>query len=162
MRRVRFKRIRDALVLALAVSFATTAAGCFGRFRAVNAVYDFNKSASPSPVVRSLLLFALVFIPVYELAFLADWIVLNVVDFLNGSNTVAVQTLPDGGKVELAKLDKDTVRVREVDAQGRESSFDIVRVGPDAGYVRDSSGHIVGSVERLSDGRLLQRATPRP
>jgi uncharacterized protein DUF3332 len=154
----RFRGLRDGLVLALAAAFLTTAAGCFGRFRAVNAVYDFNKSASPNGVVRSLLLFAMVLIPVYELAFLADAIFLNTLDFFNGTNQVAVKTLPDGSKVELAKLDADTVRVRQVDLAGKETSFDIVRVGANAGYVRNAEGRIVGSVERLSDGQLVQQA----
>jgi len=158
MRQQRWRRLRDALVLGLTAVFLTTAAGCFGRFRAMNAVYDFNRTASDNAVVRSLLLFAMLVIPVYAIAFLADWIVLNTLDFFNGTNKVAVQTLPDGSKVELAKLDADTVRVRQVDPAGRETSFDIVRVGANAGYVRGPDGRIVGSVERLSDGRLIQQA----
>jgi Domain of unknown function (DUF3332) len=158
MKGSRFRGLRDGLVLAVAAVFLTTAAGCFGRFRAVNAVYDFNKSASPNGVVRSLLLFAMVLIPVYELAFFADAIFLNTLDFLNGTNQVAVKTLPDGSKVELAKLDADTVRVRQVDTAGKETSFDIVRVGANAGYVRSANGRIVGSVERLADGQLVQQA----
>jgi hypothetical protein len=144
-------------VLGLAAVFVTTAVGCFGRFRAVNAVYDFNRQASDNAVVRSLVLFAMLVIPVYAIAFLADWIVLNTLDFFNGTNKVAVQTLPDGSKVELAKVDADTVRVRQVVRAGRETSFDIVRVGANAGYVRGSDGRIVGSVERLSDGRLIRQ-----
>jgi hypothetical protein len=158
MKKTRFRRLRDALLLGLAAIFATTAAGCFGRFRAVNAVFELNRTASDSIVVRSLVTFAFVIIPVYAVAFLIDWIILNVLDFFNGTNKVADQTLPDGSTVHMAKLDADTVRVRHVDVAGKETSFDIVRVGLDAGYVRDASGRIVGSVERLSDGRLLQQA----
>jgi hypothetical protein len=158
MRQPRWRRIRDAFVLGLAAVFLTTAVGCFGRFRAMNAVYDFNRTASDNAVVRSLLLFAMIVIPVYGVAFLVDWIVLNTLDFLNGTNKVAVQDLPDGSKVEMAKLDADTVRVRQVDPAGRETSFDIVRLGSNAGYLRGSDGRIVGSVERLSDGRLIQQA----
>jgi hypothetical protein len=158
MRQPRWRRVRDGLVLGLAAVLSTTAAGCYGRFRAVNAVYDFNRQASDSAVVRSLVCFALVVIPVYLIAFLADWIVLNTLDFLNGTNKVADKTLPDGSVVHMAKLDGDTVRVRHVDPTGRERSFDIVRVGANAGYVRGPDGRIVGSVERLSDGRLLGQA----
>jgi len=154
----RFRQLRGGLVLGLAAIFATTAAGCFGRFRAVNAVYDLNKSASDSMVVRSLVTFAFVVIQVYTVAFLIDWIVLNVVDFFNGTSGVADRTLPDGSKVHMAKLDADTVRVHHVDTAGKETTFDIVRVGPDAGYVRGADGRIVGSVERLSDGRIFQQA----
>jgi hypothetical protein len=58
----------------------------------------------------------------------------------------------------MAKLDDDTVRVRQIDTSGRERSFDIVRVGKDAGYLRSTDGRILGSVERLSDGRIFQQA----
>jgi Domain of unknown function (DUF3332) len=158
MRQPRWRRFRDALVLGVAAVFLTTAAGCFGRFRAMNAIYDFNKSASDNAVVRSLLMCALVLIPVYEVAFFVDVLVLHVMDFFNGTNKVAVETLPDGTKVEIAKLDADTVRVRQVDRAGRERTFDIVRVGPDAGYVRTSDGRIMGTAERLADGRILRQA----
>jgi Domain of unknown function (DUF3332) len=158
MHETRHRRLRDALILGLATLILTTAAGCFGRFRAMNAVYDFNKQASDNAVVRSLVLFALVVIPVYEVAFLADWIVLNTLDFLNGPDKVAVRTLPDGTKVELAKAGGDAVRVRQIDAAGHERAFEIVRVGANAGYVRAADGRIVASVERLADGRLVEQA----
>ena len=151
-------RLRDALVLGLAAIIGTTAAGCFGQFRAMGAVYDFNKTASDNTVVRSLLMCALVLIPVYEVAFFIDVLVLHVLDFFNGTNKVAVETLPDGSKVEMARLDAHTVHVRKLDLSGKETSFDIVRVGPIAGYVRGADGRVVGSVERLSDGRILQQA----
>jgi len=157
MRQPRWRRVRDGLLLGLAAVFLTTAAGCYGRFRAVNAVYDLNREASDSAVVRSLVCFALVVIQVYTVAFFIDWLVLNTLDFFNGTNKVADKTLPDGSVVHMAKLDGDTVRVRHVDANGRETSFDIVRAGAKAGYVRGSDGRIVGSVERLSDGRLIQQ-----
>lgn len=116
------------IVLAVAVLFATTAAGCFGRFRAVHAVYDFNREASDNAVVRSLLQVALIVVPVYFVAALADILVLHTLDFINGTNPVATEELPDGSALHMAKLDVDTVRVRHVDRQGRASTFDVVRL----------------------------------
>src|SRR5947207_1461342 len=159
MRQPRRRRVREAIVLGLGVAFLTTASGCFGRFRAMNAIYDFNKEASNNGVVRSLLMCALIVIPVYEVTFLIDAIVLNTLDFFNAPNAVAkTEKLPDGSELRLARLDGDSVRVRRVDAAGRETSFDVVRVGANAGFVRVGDGRIVGSVERLPDGRLIQRA----
>jgi hypothetical protein len=127
-------------LLGLAALFATTAAGCFGQFRAVHAVYDFNRQASDSAVVRSLLQVALIVVPVYIVAALVDMLVLHVLDFINGTNPVAVETLPDGSALHMARIDAKTVRVRHVDKQGRESSFEL---------------------ERGADGRLVQRAATR-
>jgi hypothetical protein len=158
MREARSRRVREAFVLGLLALFTTTAAGCFGRFRLTNAVYDFNKTASPSPIVRSLLMFAMVLIPVYPVCLFVDWIFVNTIDFINGTDQVAVKTLPDGTKLEMAKLDAETVRVRHVDAKGNATSFDLVRVGPNAGYVRDADGRILGSAEQLPDGRIVRQA----
>src|SRR4051812_6838861 len=158
MRQPRRRRVREAIVLALGVAFLTSTSGCFGRFRAMNGVYDFNKAASDNGVVRSLLMCAMIIVPVYEVTFLIDAIVLNTLDFFNAPNAVAkTQTLPDRTELRLARLDGDSVRVRRVDAAGRETSFDLVRVGANAGFVRAADGRIVGTVERLPDGRLVQR-----
>ena len=158
MTSTRWRRARNAIVLGVAALFATTAAGCFGRFRAVNAVYDFNRSASDNTVIRSLLLLAFVAIQVYTVAFVIDWIVLNPLDFVNGTNKVATETLPDGSEVRMAKLDADTVRVTHVDKTGHAKSVDVVRAGPNAGFVRATDGRILGTVERLPDGRFVEKA----
>jgi uncharacterized protein DUF3332 len=155
---MRQRRVRGAILLALGVAFLSTTAGCFGRFRAMHAVYDFNKAASDNGVVRSLLMCAMIVIPVYEVTFLVDAIVLNTLDFFNEPNAVAKsETLPDGSELRLARIDGDSVRVRRIDASGRETSFDVVRVGANAGFVRAGDGRIVGAVERLPDGRLVRR-----
>jgi hypothetical protein len=123
----RWSRASRAIVLAVAALFATTSAGCFGRFRAVHAVYDLNREATDNQVIRSLLQAALIIIPVYVVAALVDILVLHVLDFANGTNQVATETLPDGSQLHMAKVDEDTVRLRHVDRQGHETSFDVVR-----------------------------------
>jgi hypothetical protein len=151
-------RATRLVLLCLSATLLTASSGCFGRFRATNAVYDFNKGVSDNGVVRSLVMIGMVIIPVYWVAFLVDAIVLNTMDFFNGNRVAATETLPDGTKVMMAKIDADTVRVRHVDKQGKESSFDVVRVGDRAGFVRAADGHVLGSVEQLGDGRLVQSA----
>jgi hypothetical protein len=146
---------------ATAALLLVTTAGCFGtgRFRATVAVYDFNKGVSDNGVIRSLLMIGMIVIPVYEIAGLVDILVLNTLDFFNGGKVAANETLPDGSKVMMAKVDADTVHVRHVDANGKEtSSFDVVRVNGQAGFVRAADGRILGTVEQLRDGRLVQSA----
>jgi hypothetical protein len=123
----RWSRGSRAIVLAVAALFATTSAGCFGRFRAVHAVYDLNREATDNAVVRSLLQAALIVVPVYVVAALVDILVLHVLDFINGTNPVATETLPDGSQLHMAKIDADTVRVRHVDREGHATSLDVVR-----------------------------------
>ena len=100
MKRTRFRHARNAVVLGLAATFVASGTGCFGtgRFRAINAVYDFNKGVSDNGVVRSLVMVGLIVIPVYELFGLADILVLNTMDFFNagGGKMASTETLPDG------------------------------------------------------------------
>ncbi|HVZ73547.1 MAG TPA: DUF3332 family protein [Polyangia bacterium] len=157
----RTKRIlRHSILFGSLMVLLSQTTGCFGtgRFRAINTIYDFNKSASDNGVVRSLLMVGMIIIPVYEIAGLVDILVLNTIDFFNGGKVASTETLPDGSKVMMAKIDADTVRVRHVDVNGKETSFDVVRVGDKAGFVRDADGHVLGNVERLSDGRLVTGA----
>jgi len=83
---------------------------------------------------------ALILIPVYEIAALIDILVLHTLDFINGTNQVATEALPDGSVVHMARLDARTVRVTHVDKAGRSRSFE---------------------VERLSDGRVVEKAAVR-
>jgi len=136
---VSWSAARKGAVILIASVFATTAAGCFGQFRAVHAVYDFNREASNNQVVRSLLMVALIVIPVYTIAALIDILVLHTLDFINGTNQVATETLPDGSEVHMARLDDKTVRVTHVDKAGHERSLE---------------------VERLPDGRVVEKAPP--
>jgi hypothetical protein len=45
--------VREAIALGISTAPLTSAVGCCGRFRAVNFVSDFNKTASDSPVQRT-------------------------------------------------------------------------------------------------------------
>lgn len=147
----RFRRAATAFALA---GCLTGAVGCFGRFRLVNAVYDFNRGVGHK-LAESLIMWGLIIIPVYPLAALGDILIFNVIDFFGGAN-IAVQTqkLPDGSVVTLEPVDAQTLRLRHVDATGRVQSVEIVKVGDKAGYLRRPDGAIVGMVEQLPDGRL--------
>lgn len=154
----RSRRARNAILLAVIALFSTAATGCFGRFPAMTALYGFNKNASSNIVVRSLLLIGMTIIPVYFIGFLVDALVLNVVDYFNGTTVASkTQTLADGSIIQLTPVDADTVRVRHVDPTGHEESFDIVRVAGNAGYVRRADGRMLGMIEQLPDGRVVQR-----
>jgi hypothetical protein len=83
---------RRALV---AGSAAVLASGCFGKFGATMALYDWNKDVSDSKWLRWLVFLVLVILPVYGLFVLADVLVLNTIEFFTGNNPVS------GGHVEL-------------------------------------------------------------
>ena len=167
IRRLRPTTARLALALLLLIA-STTSTGCYGHFKLVNSVRDFNEGVGPNRVLRSLIMWGMVIIPIYEVAWLGDVLIFNVVEFFNAGPTGTVagsaerrQTLPDGTEVRVARVAPDTVRIRRTDTAGRQETVDIVKVGDHAGYVRradgaDTGGKIIASVEELSDGRLIE------
>jgi hypothetical protein len=149
--------LRRAIALVAVAFCLVTASGCFGSFRLVNGVYDFNRGVNHK-LARSLVMCGLMLIPVYPLAALGDILIFNVIEFYGGSSVVVAQTqkLEDGSTVRVERVDADTLRIRRVDAAGNVGSVEIVKVGDKAGYVRASDGRIVGMVEQLPDGRVVQ------
>ncbi len=160
------RRLRDLLVDLLVTATAGlllgTAVGCYGHFKLVNGVREFNEGVGENRMMRSLVMWGLVIIPVYEVAWLGDVLIFNVIEFFNAppSAVTAEQrhALPGGGEVRVARVAPDTVRIRRTDGAGHEQAVDIVKVGARAGYVRRADGAIIRAVEELPDGRLM--ATP--
>jgi hypothetical protein len=154
-------RLRAMAVVASIALFATTAAGCFGRFRIVNTVYDFNRGIG-NKLVRTLAMWGMVIIPVYEVAALADVFIFNVVDFWSqGGAVTRVHRLPDGGQLSFIRAGGgDTLHVRWTDARGRGDEVELVKVGPRAGYVRrpdGAGGRVLATVELTDDGQIVSR-----
>jgi hypothetical protein len=150
--------LRKAIALGAVALCLGTASGCFGRFRLVNGVYDFNREVNHK-LARSLVMIGLIIIPVYFFAALGDILIFNVIEFYDGGVVVAqTQKLEDGSTVKVERVDADTLRIRRVDAAGNVGSVEIVKVGDKAGYVRASDGRILGMVEQLPDGRVVQTA----
>jgi hypothetical protein len=160
------RRLRNLIVTGAAGLLLGSAVGCYGHFKLVNGVREFNEGVGENRMMRSLVMWALVIIPVYEVAWLGDVLVFNVTEFFNAPpSKVATadrsHALPDGGEVRVSQVAPDTVRIRRTDGAGHEQAVDIVKVGARAGYVRrvdpngNTGGRIVRAVEELPDGSLL-------
>lgn len=78
------------------VLFATSLVntGCFGEFALVRKVYTWNQGIMGDDLmgrfVKTLLFYAMNFIPVYGIAGLVDFWILNLVEFWTGSNPLAM------------------------------------------------------------------------
>ncbi len=83
------KYLSVALVLALAGSLLTTS--CIGSFSLTNKLLSWNKSVG-SKFVNEVVFFAFWIVPVYEVAALADILVLNSIEFWSGNNPLAKGT----------------------------------------------------------------------
>ena len=116
-----------ALALAL-LGLQTSLTGCFGKFALVRKVYGFNESVGDK-WLRSLLMFALVVIPVYQVAGFFDYVILNVIEFWSGKNPASAALEPAEAKEKVA-VAPDGTRLRMVlDASGDRLLLEITRPG---------------------------------
>jgi hypothetical protein len=100
--------LRKAVVSAsLAALLATTTlpvAGCYGSFAVTKKLYDWNGQIS-NKWVNTVVFWAFIIVPAYELVAFGDFIIFNVIEFWSGSNPIGgaktaaatPRALPDGG-----------------------------------------------------------------
>ena len=122
------KSLRRRLV-ALSTVACLGLAGCYGQFALTRKIYNWNGNATSNRFVNSAIMWALILIPVYEIATLGDFLVFNTIEFYTGSNPVAMnqdgsvdtryagrdyhlQRLADG-RVEVTIDGKPSYRYRE-------------------------------------------------
>jgi hypothetical protein len=87
------KTLRKTLVVLSTVG-CLGLAGCYGQFALTRKIYNWNGNATPNRFANSAIFFALLVIPVYEVATLGDWVIFNTVEFYGGKNPIANN--PDG------------------------------------------------------------------
>jgi hypothetical protein len=87
------KAIRYASMV-LGAAMLIQVQGCYGNFTLTRKVYAWNGSVGDK-WIRSLVMFVLCIIPVYPVAGLVDYVLLNTIEFWTGSNPV---TLREGDK----------------------------------------------------------------
>ena len=75
-----------ALVIALATSMLTSS--CIGSFSLFGKMRDWNEQVGDK-FINELVFIAFWIVPVYEVAFMADFFVINSIEFWSGSNPVA-------------------------------------------------------------------------
>ena len=97
--------LTTAIVLALASS--TLFSSCIGKFALTNKVLAWNKQIG-NKFVNALVFVGFHILPVYELSFLADVLVINSIEFWSGDNPVTASTKVIDGKDAkyLVKCDK--------------------------------------------------------
>lgn len=95
-----------ALTLALAIGL-TSFQGCIGNFVVSRKILNWNQSLS-NKYVNELVFILMFIIPVYEVSFVVDFLVLNSLEFWTGKNPLAMQP----GEVETKYIAKDGVKYK--------------------------------------------------
>jgi len=58
--------------------------GCFGSFSATRFLYNVNEGVSSNVFLQTLVMWCFTILPAYELFMLADWLVINMIEFFVG------------------------------------------------------------------------------
>ena len=82
---------KKMVALALVISmFALTNVACFGKFELTRKIYKFNEGISSDRFVRTLMMWVLWLIPVYEIGGFLDLLIFNLIELFSGSNPLAM------------------------------------------------------------------------
>lgn len=127
--------------------------GCYGKFSLTRKLYEWNGTFENKFLI-TILMWALMVIPVYALASFADLFVLNLIEFWTGTNPVASLTHGDGSTTQFARQAPDTVRVIRTVNGVQLPAFEIVLTGPLAVQVRSVEGAPLASAEGLAGGGI--------
>ncbi len=150
--------VKYGLVAVVLIGMVPTVVGCFGRFPLTRAVYNFNDGVSDNKVIKSLVMWAFIIIPVYSIATLADAIIFNLIEFWGGEPVEIshVDRQEDGTVVVLGPGAAANEAVLTVSRDGEvlsEQTF--VRLDSGLVEVRDAEGQLAGQVTPTADGSYL-------
>lgn len=119
------KKSKAVLVCAM-LSGSVLFSSCIGSFGLWNSLKDWNQGVS-NKFVNELIFLAFHIVPVYEVAYLADILVLNSIEFWSGSSPVAsigeVKTVQGENGEYLVKTNEDGYTITK---KGEDKSVDLV------------------------------------
>ena len=148
----RFRKLGTIVVLIVMAPFLV---GCFGYFPLTRAVYEFN-NAVPTGILRNLVFWLFLIVPVYGTTTAIDMIVLNLLEFwlpghwgdpgvthLDVEGQDVVLTPSEDGREALLSVSQDGKTVLELR---------LVKVSEDLLEVRDVEGKLLGTATRTESG----------
>lgn len=149
---------RSLAAIALA-SLLVTQSSCFGSFGLTVAGWKFNRDVSSSKWVQELVYLGMLIIPVYEVFFVVDFLVLNTFEFWTGEKAIRtadagtkdlpderVVALPDGTQLKIVREDEDTLRVEQGDQVRR------IHRTAEGFEALDAGGNVIAKVEGAANG----------
>ena len=120
------KKKSYTLLISAALASSLLFSSCIGSFGLSNKLLDWNKNLD-SKFVNELVFIAFCIIPVYEVAGLADILVLNSIEFWSGSNPVAdtgnIKKIETKDGVYAIKTQKDGYKIQK---EGEDKAIELV------------------------------------
>jgi uncharacterized lipoprotein NlpE involved in copper resistance len=137
-------------LIALFIAMVLVLSGCYGSNSLFKKVHDWNGTIGDK-WINSCVHFAFLVIPVYEITWVADILVLNTIEFWTGSNPVATGNTyhekdAQGNQITAMKNADGSLDVHMVDAQGHKADLTLQR---DADVIRalDNQGRVIAQYD---------------
>lgn len=84
------KNLKKILLSVTLVSVLTLFSGCYGSFEITKSIYKWNGNVTNDQFANSVVTWALIIIPVYEVSMFLDFVVLNTIEFWTGDNPLGM------------------------------------------------------------------------
>ena len=146
------KGIRTSIVCcALA---GATLTSCIGSYALFNKVRGWNEQATGNKFLNELIHIGLWIVPVYEVTFLADILVLNSVEFWSGTNPIAAGTVKEVN-TENGELWMDDIFMKEAptDIQRRALDYAKRALGAAVPAAINKYSDLVANLTKYVDGK---------
>lgn len=157
------KKFSRALLVSLMLFGATLQSGCYGSFRLTGMLYSWNGSLEDRNV-RSLVMAALIITQFYTVAALIDAVILNVIEFWNGSNPISMddgqkeqQMVTFKGKKYLIEASRNRFRITP--ETGEKKAVNLVFTPFNTTWNLEKDGKLIAlsRIEQESNGNLAVR-----
>jgi hypothetical protein len=128
--------MKQFLFTLLAILTVSASMNCYGGFVATRKIYHWNGSLG-NKWVKTIVMWLMIIIPVYPVAALADFVILNALEFWTGSNPLAMkegesetQLVQYNGKSYQITAKRNQFEIREL-VDGKESSPVLLQYKPE-------------------------------
>lgn len=137
-------------------ALATAASGCYGQFALTRKLYEWNGSLG-NKFLNTVVMWAFLIVPVYEVCSFVDLVVLNLIEFWTGSNPMAVLEHEDGSQTRLTRLSPDTVRLERLVGGVVTDTLELQRASADGTGVMalDQRGAVLRQAEIVRSGAVV-------
>ena len=123
---------RSKIGIICLVLASTFLSGCYGKFALTRKVYQLNGEVRDK-YLRSGVTWAFIFVPVYGVSALLDFVVFNTIEFWNGQNPIAsgektMHFADQSGRYDIHAVKKNgqvTYEIQRTDGDGKKESMNI-------------------------------------
>lgn len=143
------------LVMAAVLASSVLFTSCIGSFNLTNKLLDWNRGID-TKFVNELVFIAFHIVPVYEIAILADILVINSIEFWSGNNPVA-----DAGKIETIETTDGVYTVEtktdgyQIQKKGEDKPVDLVYNKDDNSWNVEVEGESRKLLEFKGDDKVV-------